>query len=104
MIELIPVTRAHGLQDREINKMSGILSTAMNAGYSLDKENHLFGGWNWVLMQLAQLACLCFKKGIINLIAAGIHDRADGRYGIKALVCHGIQRRHGNQRHTDLSQ
>lgn len=60
MIELIPVTRAHGLQDREINKMSGILSTAMNAGYSLDKENHLFGGWNWVLMQLAQLACLCF--------------------------------------------
>ncbi len=60
MIELIPVTRAHGLQDRGINKMSGILSTAMNAGYSLDKENHLFGGWNWVLMQLAQLSCLCF--------------------------------------------
>lgn len=60
MIELIPVTRAHGLQDREINKMSGVLSTAMNAGYSLDKENNLFGGWNWVLMQLAQLACLCF--------------------------------------------
>ena len=60
MIELIPVTRAHGLQDREINKMSGILSTAMNAGYSLDKENSLFGGWNWVLMQLAQLSCLCF--------------------------------------------
>lgn len=60
MIELIPVTRAHGLQDREINKMNGILGTAMNAGYSLDKENNLFGGWNWVLMQLAQLSCLCF--------------------------------------------
>lgn len=60
MIELIPVTRAHGLQDREINKMSGVLSTAMSAGYSLDKENNLFCGWNWVLMQLAQLSCLCF--------------------------------------------
>lgn len=60
MIELIPVTRAHGLQNREINKMNSSLSTTMDSGYALDKENSLFGAWNWVLMNLSQLACLCF--------------------------------------------
>ncbi len=60
MIELIPVTRAHGLQSREINKMDKRLEMVMNAGYDLDKTTWFFNACIWVLMQLAQLACLTF--------------------------------------------
>ncbi|MBO5060597.1 MAG: ABC transporter ATP-binding protein [Clostridia bacterium] len=60
MIELIPVTRAHGLQRREIQKMDNRLGTVMNAGYALDKTNWLFNACTWVVMQLSQLACLAF--------------------------------------------
>lgn len=60
MIELIPVTRAHGLQSREISKMDRRLEMVMNAGYDLDKTNWFFNACTWVLMQLSQLACLTF--------------------------------------------
>lgn len=61
MIELIPVTRAHGLQNQEIKKMDNKLGTVMNTGYSLDKTNNLFNASSWVLMQSANLACLSFS-------------------------------------------
>ena len=61
MIELIPVTRAHGLQSREIQKMDCRLNSVMGTGYSLDKTNNLFGACSWVLMQTANLACLSFS-------------------------------------------
>ena len=60
MIELILVTRAHGLQSREIKKMDSRLGAVMNAGYSLDKTNNLFSACTWVLMQMANLSCLAF--------------------------------------------
>lgn len=60
MIELIPITRAHGLQHREVKKMDSRLGDVMNAGYSLDKTNSFFGACSWVLMELARLACLTF--------------------------------------------
>lgn len=73
MIELIPVTRAHGLQKREIHKMDRRLDMVMNAGYNLDKTNWLFNACTWVLMQLAQLACLAFTGYLayINKISVG---------------------------------
>ena len=61
MIELIPVTRAHGLQQREIKKMENSFGTVMNAGYSLDKTNNFFNACTWVLMQIANLGCLAFS-------------------------------------------
>ncbi len=60
MIELIPVTRAHGLQRHEINKMNNRLGSVRNAGYELDKTNWLFNACTWVIMQLSQLTCLAF--------------------------------------------
>ena len=61
MLELIPVTRAHGLQKREMRKMDARLGTVMNAGYNLDKANNFFLAFSWVVMQLAQLCCLTFS-------------------------------------------
>lgn len=60
MLELVPVTRAHGLQNREIHKMDRRLDTVMTVGYELDKTNSIFGAVTWVMMQAAQLACLAF--------------------------------------------
>lgn len=61
MIELIPVTRAHGLQNREIDKMNNRFGTVMDAGYSLDKTNNFFSACSWALMQMSNLACLTFS-------------------------------------------
>ncbi|MBE7043934.1 MAG: ABC transporter ATP-binding protein [Ruminococcaceae bacterium] len=60
MLELIPVTRAHGLQKREVNRMNRRLGSVMDTGYHLDKTNSFFGAGSWVLMELSSLACLTF--------------------------------------------
>jgi len=60
MLELIPVTRAHGLKDVEIEKMEQHFSTVKDVGYSLDKTNWLFNASIWVIMQVSQLTCLVF--------------------------------------------
>ena len=66
MLELIPVTRAHGLQKREVSKMDNRLGNVMMAGYNLDKTNSFFGACTWVLMQLSQFSCLLFT-GLLAL-------------------------------------
>ena len=60
MLELIPVTRAHGLQRREVNNMDSRLDRVMNTGYMLDKMNSFFLASSWVLMELSRLGCLTF--------------------------------------------
>ena len=41
MLEMIPVTRAHGLQDVEIHKMDRYLKEIKNSGFHLDLINNL---------------------------------------------------------------
>lgn len=60
MIELIPVTRAHGLQNREINKLSNCFDDVMDKGIALTKTNSIFSSTSWVVSQLAQIICLSF--------------------------------------------
>ena len=60
MLELIPVTRAHGLEQMEIRKMDHQLSRINETGYRLDIWNTMFGTSGWVIFQLFQLLCLGF--------------------------------------------
>lgn len=60
MLEMIPVTRAHGLQDVEELKMTNRLSSIVTKGYRLDKTNMLFGTTGWVVFQTFQVLCLGF--------------------------------------------
>lgn len=60
MLEMIPVTRAHGLQEVEIRKMGKYLNQIVNSGYQLDLINALFGAVSWVVFQGFQLLCLGF--------------------------------------------
>ncbi|WP_207760108.1 ABC transporter ATP-binding protein [Bifidobacterium scaligerum] len=62
MIEMIPVTRAHGLQHVEIDHMSKRLNYIHDTGLRLDVVNALFGSTGWVIFQVFQLGCLAFTS------------------------------------------
>lgn len=59
MLEMIPVARAHGLQEVEISKMNTYLNRIVDRGYNLDLINALFGAVNWVVFQSFQMICPC---------------------------------------------
>lgn len=60
MVELIPVTRAHALEDEETEKMSGQLFAVAEKGYQLDLVQALFGSVGWAIFQVFQVICLAF--------------------------------------------
>lgn len=60
MLQMIPVTRAHGLQNEEINRMNRGFMELSRRGYQLDVVNSIFGATSWVIFQLFQLICLAF--------------------------------------------
>ena len=60
MVELIPVTRAHALEEEEVSKMSGQLFAVAEKGYKLDLVQALFGSVGWAVFQVFQVVCLAF--------------------------------------------
>lgn len=66
MVELIPVTRAHALEEEEVEKMSGQLMAVAEKGYKLDVVQSLFGSVGWAIFQIFQIVCLGFT-GILAL-------------------------------------
>ncbi len=71
MIEMVPVTRAHSLEESEIRKLTGEITSVAERGFRLDKIQNLFGSTTWVLFHLFQLICLFFTgylayRGIIT--------------------------------------
>lgn len=75
MVELIPVTRAHALEEEEVTKMSGQLFAVAEKGYKLDLIQALFGSVGWAVFQIFQVICLVFTgylalKG--NILAGDI--------------------------------
>ncbi len=66
MVELIPVTRAHALEEEEVEKMSGQLFAVAEKGYKLDVIQSLFGSVGWAIFQVFQVACLAFT-GVLAL-------------------------------------
>ncbi len=60
MVQLVPVTRAHGLENEEINRMDTQVDLIAQAGYSLDIIQGQFGAVSWAIFQIAQVLCLTF--------------------------------------------
>lgn len=60
MIEMIPVTKAHGLEDTEINNMENSLKHLRKAGMSLDHLQAQFGSSSWVVSSVMSALCLVF--------------------------------------------
>lgn len=70
MEELIPVTRAHSLENTEVNKLTLAITKIAERGYRSDSTYSFFGALSWALMNFFQIACLfitvfmAFKKFI----------------------------------------
>lgn len=60
MVELIPVTRAHALEEEEAEKMSSQLIEVAEKGYRLDMIQSTFGSVGWAVFQIFQIICLAF--------------------------------------------
>ena len=60
MVELIPVTRAHALEEQEIEKMEHQLNEVAEKGYRLDIIQANFGAVGWCVFQSFQALCLGF--------------------------------------------
>jgi len=57
-IEMLPVTRAHGLENIEIQTITHHLEQVQTEGLRLDILNAAFGASAWVAFQTFQIACL----------------------------------------------
>lgn len=60
MVELVPVSRAHSLENWELGRMEKQINNVKKKGYSLDTFQALFGSVSWLTFQLLQLSCLVF--------------------------------------------
>lgn len=60
MVEMIPITRAHALEDVEIKKVHETVEGVQQTGYKVDVLNAFFGSCIWATFQCLQVACLLF--------------------------------------------
>jgi ATP-binding cassette, subfamily B, bacterial len=58
MTHLIPVTRAHGLEESELERVEQSLNRLQSAGLRLDATNGIFGALSWVTFNAFTGACL----------------------------------------------
>ena len=72
MVEMIPVTRAHALEEEETSKMQIQLENVARKGLQLDMVQTYFSSISWVTFQVFQVICLGFtgylaSKGKISV-------------------------------------
>lgn len=60
MVELIPVTRAHALEETETQKLDSQLKNVAKHGFRLDMIQSFFGSVSWASFQIFQVICLGF--------------------------------------------
>lgn len=73
MIELMPVTKAHGLEIEESSKVEEGIKRLRRVGYNVDMTNALFGSTSWVVVQSMSALCLIFTGALAygGLITVG---------------------------------
>ncbi|KMQ52922.1 Lipid A export ATP-binding/permease protein MsbA [Chitinispirillum alkaliphilum] len=58
MVAMLPITRAHGVEKKEISRIDTQLEKVKDRGIRLDIINALFGATTWVAFQVFQFICL----------------------------------------------
>ncbi len=61
MIEMIPVARAHAVEQAEVARLHQRLVRIRRAGQELDTTSNLFGSSGWATFQAFQMLCLVFN-------------------------------------------
>lgn len=62
MVELVPVTMAHGLEEWEIGRMKNQLTNVTEKGYRLDIVQSFFGSISWLAFQLICRGFTSYQK------------------------------------------
>lgn len=60
MIDMVPLTRAHALEEIEIERVDHTLHKVKESAYHVDILNALFGASSWATFQVVQVICLLF--------------------------------------------
>ncbi|MBE7063698.1 MAG: ABC transporter ATP-binding protein [Ruminococcaceae bacterium] len=76
MVEMIPVTKAHGLERVETSKISHQLQAVQAKAIRTDTVQTLFGSSSYVAFQSFQLLCLCFTGYLAYLGKITVGDVA----------------------------
>jgi len=62
MIQMIPITRAHGVERVEVTKMNSHLENVKKKGIRLEVIGAIFGASSWTSFQIIMLICLMFTS------------------------------------------
>jgi ATP-binding cassette subfamily B protein len=62
MIQMIPMTRAHSVEDLEVSKMDSQLENVKRKGIRLEVVGALFSACSWTSFQIVMLVCLMFTS------------------------------------------
>ena len=62
MIQMIPITRAHGVEELEVSKMDFRLENVKRRGIRLEVIGALFSAFSWTSFQIVMLLCLMFTS------------------------------------------
>lgn len=60
MLEMMPVTKAHGLENEEIARLEANIAHLKATGLVMDRTNAYFGSVMWVASELLAVLCLAF--------------------------------------------
>ena len=100
MIDMIPVTRAHGLEQQEITRVEKNLQQIHAKGHRLDRMNALFESSAFMTLQITQVICLMFTG---TLAARGLITVAE-LVLVPVPVRSDRAEHHGNSRHGAANQ
>ena len=72
MVEMIPVTKAHGLESTEIYQVENSVEKVKDSGLKMDSTVACFGAWSFVANNGLSIICLAFcsilaLKGVISV-------------------------------------
>ncbi len=62
MLEMLEITKAHGLEETEISNVEKEIQTLKNNGLKIDKSTSYFGSLSWIISQLSAFICLLFSS------------------------------------------
>lgn len=73
MLEMMPVTKSHGLERVEIKSFTKTILGLTGAGIKVDKATAKFGAWLWVVHAMLNALCLgaCVLLAVNNIIGVG---------------------------------
>ncbi len=73
MLEMIPVTKSHGLEQTEIYSVENSIKEVAGAGIEVDKNTANFGAWMYVVPHTLSAVCLifCSVLAIYGYISVG---------------------------------